>query len=112
MYYLHLVKSTLDERKTLTKVSTRTTSHNHSPKQVQASDTKEQENQQTRQKASCIARGENQFPAVCKTRLQWFALNMPPNLKDPKHTNPEEVQLNLHFVFLCTELNAKGNEHI
>ena len=65
MYYLHLVKSTLDERKTLTKVSTRTTSHNHSPKQAQASDTKEQENQQTRQKASCIARGENQFATVC-----------------------------------------------
>ena len=65
MYYLHLVKLILDERKTLTKVSTRTTSHNHSPKQAQASDTKEQENQQTRQKASCIARGENQFPAVC-----------------------------------------------
>ena len=43
----------------------RTTSHNHSPKQAQASDTKEQENQQTRQKASCLARGENQFPAVC-----------------------------------------------
>ena len=43
----------------------RTTSHNHSPKQVQASDTKEQENQQTRQKASCIARGENQFATVC-----------------------------------------------
>ena len=43
----------------------RTTSHNHSPKQAQASDTKEQENQQTRQKASCIARGENQFAAVC-----------------------------------------------
>ena len=67
MYYLHLVKLILDERKTLTKVSTRTTSHNHSPKQVQASDTKEQENQQTRQKASCIARGENQFPVACKT---------------------------------------------
>ena len=43
----------------------RTTSHNHSPKQAQASDTKEQENQQTRQKASCIARGENQFTVVC-----------------------------------------------
>ena len=65
MHHLHLVKLTLDERKTLTKVSTRTTSHNHSPKQAQASDTKEQENQQTRQKASCIARGENQFSAVC-----------------------------------------------
>ena len=65
LYHLHLVKLTLDERKTLTKVSTRTTSHKHSPKQAQASDTKEQENQQTRQRASCIARGENQFPAVC-----------------------------------------------
>ena len=50
LYYLHLVKLTLDERKTLTKVSTHTTSHKHSPKQAQASDTKEQENQQTRQK--------------------------------------------------------------
>ena len=69
MYYLHLVKLTLDERKTLTKVSTRTTSHNQSPKQAQASDTKEQENQQTRQKASCIARGENQFPAVCINQI-------------------------------------------
>ena len=65
LYYLHLVKLTLDERKTLTKVSTCTTSHNHSPKQAQASDRKEQENQQTRQKASCIARGENQFATVC-----------------------------------------------
>ena len=70
MYYLHLVKLTLDERKTLTKVSTRTTSHNHSPKQAQASDTKEQENQQTRQRASCIARGENQFPAVCRNKIK------------------------------------------
>ena len=51
-----------------------TTSHNHSPKQAQASDTKEQENQQTRQKASCIARGENQFPTVCITSFQLFAL--------------------------------------
>ena len=33
LYHLHLVKLTLDERKTLTKVSTRTTSHNHSPNQ-------------------------------------------------------------------------------
>ena len=44
----------------------RTTSHNHSPKQMQASDMKEQENQQTRQKASCIARGENQFQQFAK----------------------------------------------
>ena len=73
MYYLHLVKLTLDERKTLTKVSTCTTSHNHSPKQAQSSDTKEQENQQTRQKASCITRGENQFPAVRITSLPLFA---------------------------------------
>ena len=53
-------KLTLDERKTLTKVSMRKTSHNHSPKQAQASDMKEQENQQTanKAKASCIARGE------------------------------------------------------
>ena len=42
-----LFKLTLDERKTLTKISTRKTSHNHSPKQAHASDTKEQENQQT-----------------------------------------------------------------
>ena len=47
----------------------RTTSHNHSPKQAQASDTKEQENQQTRQKASCIARGENQFAVVCRFNI-------------------------------------------
>ena len=33
LYHLHLVKLTLDERKTLTKVSTRTTSHKHSPNQ-------------------------------------------------------------------------------
>ena len=59
--HLNTVSLWFDERKTLTKVSTRTTSHKHSPKQAQASDTKEQENQQTRQKASCIARGENQF---------------------------------------------------
>ena len=38
LYYLHLFKLTLDERKTLTKVSTRTTSHNHSPKQAHISD--------------------------------------------------------------------------
>ena len=38
MYYLHLFKLTLDERKTLTKVSTRTTSHNHSPKQAHTLD--------------------------------------------------------------------------
>ena len=33
LYHLHLVKLTLDEHKTLTKVSTRTTSHKHSPNQ-------------------------------------------------------------------------------
>ena len=49
----------------------RTTSHNHSPKQAQASDMKEQENQQTRQKASCIAGGENQLEE--KTSFQQFA---------------------------------------
>ena len=69
MYYLHLVKLILDERKTLTKVSTCKTSHNHSPKRAQASNMKEQENQQTRQKASCIARGENQFATVCINQL-------------------------------------------
>ena len=42
-----LFKLTSDERKTLTKISTRKTSHNHSPKPAHASDTKEQENQQT-----------------------------------------------------------------
>ena len=42
-----LFKLTLDECKTLTKISMRKTSHNHSPKQAHASDTKEQENQQT-----------------------------------------------------------------
>ena len=42
-----LVKLTSDERKTLTKISTHKTSHNHSPKPVHTSDTKEQENQQT-----------------------------------------------------------------
>ena len=42
-----LFKLTLDERKTLTKISTCKTSHNLSPKQAHASDTKEQENQQT-----------------------------------------------------------------
>ena len=38
LYYLHLFKLTLDEHKTLTKVSMRTTSHNHSPKQAHTSD--------------------------------------------------------------------------
>ena len=33
LYHLHLVKLTLDERKTLTKVLTCTTSHKHSPNQ-------------------------------------------------------------------------------
>ena len=42
-----LFKLTSDEHKTLTKISTRKTSHNHSPKPAHASDTKEQENQQT-----------------------------------------------------------------
>ena len=42
-----LFKLTVDERKTLTKISMCKTSHNHSPKQAHASDTKEQENQQT-----------------------------------------------------------------
>ena len=40
-------KLTSDECKTLTKISTCKTSHNHSPKPAHASDTKEQENQQT-----------------------------------------------------------------
>ena len=35
-----LFKLTLDERKTLTKIPTRKTSHNHSPKQAQASNNK------------------------------------------------------------------------
>ena len=51
-FYLTL---TLDKRKTLTKVSTRKTSHYHSPKQAHSS---ERENQQTTQRVSCIARGE------------------------------------------------------
>ena len=42
-----LFKLTSDERKTLTKISTCKTSHNHSPKPAHASDMKEQENQQT-----------------------------------------------------------------
>ena len=42
-----LFKLTSDERKTLTKISTRKTSHNHSPKPAHTSDAKEQENQQT-----------------------------------------------------------------
>ena len=42
-----LFKLTLDERKTLTKISTHKTSHNHSPKQAHTLDMKEQENQQT-----------------------------------------------------------------
>ena len=42
-----LFKLTLDERKTLTKISMCKTSHNHSPKPAHASDIKEQENQQT-----------------------------------------------------------------
>ena len=42
-----LFKLTSDECKTLTKISTHKTSHNHSPKPAHASDTKEQENPQT-----------------------------------------------------------------
>ena len=42
-----LFKLTSDECKTLTKVSTRKTSHNDSPKPAHPSDAKEQENQQT-----------------------------------------------------------------
>ena len=42
-----LFKLTSDEHKTLTKISMCKTSHNHSPKPAHASDTKEQENQQT-----------------------------------------------------------------
>ena len=42
-----LFKLTSDECKTLTKILTRKTSHNHSPKPVHASDMREQENQQT-----------------------------------------------------------------
>ena len=45
-----LFKLTSDECKTLTKISTRKTSHNHSPKPAHASDAKEQENQQTKTK--------------------------------------------------------------
>ena len=41
------LKLTSDERKTLTKISTRKTSHNHSPKLAHALDMKEQENKQT-----------------------------------------------------------------
>ena len=59
-----LFKLTSDERKTLTKISTRKTSHNHSPKPAQASDMKEQENQQTTkrkgEKAICIIGGESE----------------------------------------------------
>ena len=42
-----LFKLTSDERKTLTKIPTHKTSHNHSPKPAHALDMKEQENQQT-----------------------------------------------------------------
>ena len=56
-----LFKLTLDERKTLTKISMRKTSHNHSPKQAHASDMKEQENQET-------AKGRNKRK---KGRLQY-----------------------------------------
>ena len=60
-----LFKLTSDECKTLTKISTHKTSHNHSPKPVHASDTKEPENQQTtktkkREKAVCIIGGESE----------------------------------------------------
>ena len=61
-----LFKLTSDERKTLTKISTRKTSHNHSPKPAHASDTKEQENPQTTKKqrkgerAICIIGGESE----------------------------------------------------
>ena len=61
LYHLHLVKLTLDERKTLTKVSMRITSHKHSPnqsatfgQQMQAA-TEQRRNKQTMQRASCIA---------------------------------------------------------
>ena len=54
LYHLHLVKLTLDECKTLTKVSMRTTSHKHSPNQSAPFG-------QQMQAATCIARGENQF---------------------------------------------------
>ena len=50
----------------------RTTSNKHSPKQVHASDTKEQENQQTRQKASCIKRRKGRLHNWWRTRALGF----------------------------------------
>ena len=59
-----LFKLTSDEHKTLTKISTHKTSHNHSPKPAHTLDAKEQENQQTTktkkgEKAVCIIGGES-----------------------------------------------------
>ena len=42
LYYLHYLRFTLDERKTLTKISTRKTSHNRSPNQRTLQMTKKQ----------------------------------------------------------------------
>ena len=67
LYYLHLFKLTLDECKTLTKISTRTTSHNHSPKQAHTLDevgkpanVSQTFHQREKKKVVCIIGGESE----------------------------------------------------
>ena len=81
-----LVKLTLDERKTLTKISTRKTSHNRSPKPAHTSDMKERENQQTHnllQKAVCIIGGESEVLGFhqettkeLRKQQDWFCIKL------------------------------------
>ena len=67
MYYLHYLRFTLDERKTLTKISTRKISHNHSPNQRTLRTTKKQgenpplkgKQQAIQKRAICITGGES-----------------------------------------------------
>ena len=70
MYYLRLVKLTSDERKTLTKISTRKTSHNHSPNQRTPRTTQTQNaNSRLKRRKSCLQVQIAQIP--CSSQELW-----------------------------------------
>ena len=87
-----LFKLTLDERKTLTKIPTCKTSHNHSPKQAQASNdkrSKETSKQgkehpaQKEEKAICIIGGESKALGLhqettedSRKQQDWFCIKL------------------------------------
>ena len=78
-----LFKLTLDECKTLTKISTRKTSHNRSPNPRTPQTTTKRQNSKLRQKAFCITGGESkalgfhqETTEESRTQQNWFCIKL------------------------------------